>query len=267
MRIAAASLAELAGIRHGFFGRRGGVSGGPFASLNVSLRNADHTDHALENRQRVLAALGAEGRPLLIARQVHGVHCRVVEAAFDPVAPPEADALATRSPGLVLGVTTADCVPLLLAEPVAGVVAAAHAGWRGALHGIIEATVEAMAGLGAAPARIRAAIGPCIAQASYEVGAPFETAFLEADPANRRFFVAGPAGRPHFDLEGFCAHRLERAGVSRIEPLGLDTCADAERFFSYRRATKAGERHFGLQVAVITRDEAAAQPSSSPLSR
>jgi len=267
MRSEAATLAGLAGLRHGFFGRRGGVSGGPFASLNVSLRNADHTNHALENRRRVLAALGGEGRPLLIARQVHGVQCRVVEAAFDPAAPPEADALATRSPGLVLGVTTADCAPLLLAEPVAGVAAAAHAGWRGALHGIIEATVAAMIDLGAAPGRIRAAIGPCIAQASYEVGAPFAAAFLDADPANRRFFVAAPAGRPHFDLEGFCAHRLERAGVAQVERLGLDTCADAERFFSYRRTTKAGERHFGLQVAVIGLDGAAAQPSSRPISR
>lgn len=251
MKIEGPALAGLAGIRHGFFGRRGGVSGGPFASLNVSLRNADHTAHALENRRRVVTALDLAGRPLLIARQVHGIRCAVVDASFDPHDPPEADAMATRTPGLVLGVTTADCAPVLLADVAAGVVGAAHAGWRGALHGILEATVEAMVGLGASRRGLAAVIGPCIAQRSYEVGPPFEAAFLEADPGNRRFFRPGPAGRPHFDLEGFCAERLGHAGIERIDRLGLDTAADPERFFSYRRTTRAGERHFGLQVAAI----------------
>lgn len=251
MRIEAPALAGLSGIRHGFFGRVGGVSGGPFASLNVSLRNADHTAHALENRQRVLAALAAKDQPLLIARQVHGTVCHVADAAFDPSSPPEADALATRQVGLVLGVTTADCAPVLLADAEAGVVAAAHAGWRGALHGILEAVVEAAIGLGAARERLVAAIGPCIAQQSYEVGHAFEAEFIKAASSNRRFFRAGPAGRPHFDLEGYCASRLERLGLSRVDRLKLDTLGDTERFFSYRRATLAGERHFGLQVAAI----------------
>ena len=252
MRLEAESLAGLDGIVHGFFGRQGGVSRGPFASLNVSLRNADHDANALENRRRVTAALGHEGRPLLIARQVHGVRCAFLDAAFEPHEPPEADALATRTPGLVLGVTSADCAPLLFADPAAGVIAAAHAGWRGARDGIIEATVEAAITLGAEPARLSAAIGPCIALASYEVGAVFEADFLKVDAASAGFFTVMPDGKRHFDLEGYCASRLERAGVGRIERLGLDTLGDPERFFSFRRATKAGERHFGLQVSAIT---------------
>ncbi len=253
MKIEAATLAACPGIRHGFFGRQGGVSHGPFASLNVSLRNADDMAHGLENRRRVLDALGAAETPLLIARQVHGTRCLVVDAAFDPQRPPEADALATRTAGLVLGVTTADCAPILMADPEAGVIAAAHAGWRGAKHGIIEATVQAARRLGASADRLIAAIGPCIARASYEVGAGFEADFLAADPQNRAFFAPGPNGRAHFDLEAYCAARLAGCGVRAIERLGIDTFADAERFFSYRRTTKAGERHFGLQVAAIAR--------------
>lgn len=252
MRLEAESLARLDGIVHGFFGRRGGVSRGPFASLNVSLRNADHDADALENRRRVTAALGCEGRPLLIARQVHGVRCAIVDAAFEPHAPPEADALATRTAGLVLGVTSADCAPILFADPVAGVIAAAHAGWRGARDGIIEATIEATLALGAEPARLVAAIGPCIALPSYEVGAVFEADFARVDAASAGFFAVMPDGKRHFDLEGYCAFRLARAGVAAVERLGLDTLADPERFFSFRRATKAGERHFGLQVSAVT---------------
>ncbi len=252
MKLKAPALAALAGIRHGFFGRIGGVSHGPFASLNVSLRNADRDAHALENRRRVVAALDLPPAPLLIARQVHGRHCAVVAAPFDPHDPPEADALATAVAGLVLGVTTADCAPILMADPAAGVIAAAHAGWRGARDGIIEATVEAAVGLGARPERLQAAIGPCIALASYEVGAVFEADFLDADPRSRAFFAPGPGDRRHFDLEGYCAMRLAAAGVGGIERLGIDTCADPDRYFSYRRTTKAGERHFGLQVAAIS---------------
>jgi YfiH family protein len=252
MKIEAPGLAGFPGIRHGFFGRAGGVSLGPFASLNVSLRNADHDANALENRRRVAAALDAEAMPLLIARQVHGCHCETVESPFDSHEPPEADALATSSTGLVLGVTTADCAPILMADAEAGVIAAAHAGWRGARDGIIEATVQATIRLGAAPDRLVAAIGPCIAQPSYEVGEVFEADFLAADKRSRAFFAHGPAGRPHFDLEGYCAMRLEAAGVGRIERLGIDTFTAPERYFSYRRTTKAGERHFGLQVAAIT---------------
>jgi hypothetical protein len=251
MRLEAPSLGALADVRHGFFGRQGGVSHGPFASLNVSLRNADATANAVENRRRVVAALDAGAAPLLIARQVHGARCLVVEAAFDQQQPPEADALATRTPGLVLGVTTADCAPILMADPVAGVVAAAHAGWRGAKDGIIEATVAAARELGASVDRLVTAIGPCIARTSYEVGATFEADFHNADRASRAFFADGPSGRRHFDLAGYCAMRLSRCGVGSVDCLDLDTFADAERFFSYRRTTKAGERHFGLQVAAV----------------
>ena len=253
MKLEAPALARQAGIAHGFFGRRGGVSEGPFASLNVSLRNADTMENALENRRRAVAALGAADRPLLIARQGHGTHCAIVDAPFDPLAPPEADALATATAGLVLGVTTADCAPVLFADPEAGVVAAAHAGWRGAKDGILEATVAAMRRLGARPGRTIAAIGPCIAVAPSEVGAESEAAFLATEPASRRFFRRMVSGRPHFDLAGFCADRLARTGVATIDRLDRDTCAEAEDYFSYRRATLNGERHFGLQVAAIAR--------------
>ena len=253
MKLEAPVLARLDGIVHGFLGRRGGVSEGPFASLNVSLRNGDARENALENRRRALATLGSADRPLLIARQVHGTHCAIVEAAFDPLAPPEADALATATQGLVLGVTTADCAPVLFADPAAGVIAAAHAGWRGAKDGILEATVAAMRRLGASPGRTITAIGPCIAVASYEVGAEFEAVFLEAEPESGRFFRATAEGRRHFDLAGYCADRLTRAGVATVERLDRDTCAEALDFFSYRRTTRNGERHFGLQVAAITR--------------
>lgn len=256
MKLEAAALARLDGVAHGFLGRRGGVSEGPFASLNVSLRNADTNENALENRRRALAALGPgeEGladRPLLIARQVHGTHCHIAAAAFDPFAPPEADALATATAGLVLGVTTADCAPVLFADPAAGVVAAAHAGWRGARDGILEAAMAAMGRLGASPGRTIAAIGPCIAVDSYEVGAEFEAAFLAAEPGCGTFFRATAEGGRHFDLAGYCADRLTRAGIAAVERLGRDTCAEADAFFSYRRTTLNGERHFGLQVAAI----------------
>jgi polyphenol oxidase len=252
MKVEAPALAGIAGIRHGFFGRLGGVSHGPFASLNVSLRNADHDASALENRRRVTAALDVADSPLLIARQVHGRHCAIIATPFDSHEPPEADALATRTPGLVLGVTTADCAPILLADPHAGVIAAAHAGWRGARDGIIEAAVGAAVELGALPERLVAAIGPCIALDSYEVGAVFEADFLKADPRSRSFFAVRQGGARHFDLEGYCGLRLEGCGVGLVERLGIDTLAQPERYFSYRRTTKAGERHFGLQVAAIT---------------
>ncbi len=251
MRVTASALGRLDGIAHGFFGRRGGVSDGPFASLNVSLRNADAVENALQNRLRVAEALGLADRPLLIARQVHGTCCHVADGAFDPFAPPEADALATTTRGLVLGVTTADCAPVLLADRGAGVVAAAHAGWRGAKDGILDASVAAMRRLGASPRATVAAIGPCIAVESYEVGAEFEAAFLEAEPANGVFFRATAHGKRHFDLAGYCADRLRRLGVETIERLELDTFAREDEFFSYRRTTLNGQRHFGLQAAAI----------------
>lgn len=252
MKVESSGLATLAGVRHGFFGRRGGVSKGPFASLNVSLRNADRAADVLENRRRIAAALDAEGTPLLIARQVHGRHCAIIEWPFDCQDPPEADALATRAPGLLLGVTTADCAPVLMADPKAGVIAAAHAGWRGARDGILDATVAAAVELGAAPDRLVAAIGPCIGFASYEVGSAFEADFLQADPSSRPFLAPAGSGSIHFDLGGYCAARLATCGVGKVERLDLDTFAEPKRYFSYRRTTKAGQGQFGLQVAAIS---------------
>ena len=159
--------------------------------------------------------------------------------------------MVTDRPNLLLGILTADCAPVLLADAGAGVVGAARAGWRGALAGVTESTIAAMEQLGARRERIAAAVGPCIGRASYEVDETFRGRFLGLDPANERFFVTGPAGRPHFDLEGYVAHRLEAAGVDSVEALGLDTYADTDRFFSYRRATNRGEADYGRQIAMI----------------
>jgi len=248
MRFVSPLLGGRRGLAHGFFGRRGGVSRGLFESLNVSFRNGDHPEDVAENRRRVAAALG--GGRLVIARQVHGAHCEPVETAWDPAVPVEADALATCEPGLILGVTTADCVPVLLADPEAGVVAAAHAGWRGALKGIVESTLGRMGELGARPERTLAAIGPCIAWKSYEIGPDLEAAFLEADPGNSRYFE-DRRGRRHFDLPGFLAGRLARAGVVGVDRIARDTFAEAPIFFSYRRACRQGQKRFGVQVAAI----------------
>ncbi len=254
MRLEAALLA-LPGIRHGFFGRPGGVSEGVFASLNVGLRSGDERARVLENRSRAAAALGASLEHLCIARQVHGVTCLRVDTAWEPSAPPEADALVTTRPGILLGVTSADCAPVLLADPEAGVVAAAHAGWRGALAGVLEAVVEGMIAAGAAPGRICAVVGPCIGRRSYEVGPDLRARFLEEDPQSEPFFLeAAGSGRPRFDLEGYCVYRLGRAGVGRVQAVGRDTCAEAELFFSFRRTTLSGGGPFGLQLSAIRLD-------------
>ncbi len=254
MRLEAALLA-LPGIRHGFFGRPGGVSEGVFASLNVGLRSGDERARVLENRSRAAAALGASLEHLCIARQVHGVTCLRVDTAWEPSAPPEADALVTTRPDILLGVTSADCAPVLLADPEAGVVAAAHAGWRGALAGVLEAVVEGMIAAGAAPGRICAVVGPCIGRRSYEVGPDLRARFLEEDPQSEPFFLeAAGSGRPRFDLEGYCVYRLGRAGVGRVQAVGRDTCAEAELFFSFRRTTLSGGGPFGLQLSAIRLD-------------
>lgn len=251
MRLEAALL-RVPGVRHGFFGRSGGVSEGSFASLNVGLRSGDARERVLENRRRIAASLGAELGQLCVARQVHGTRCLRVEAPWDPTAPPEADALVTTRPDLVLGVTSADCLPALLADPEAAVVGAAHAGWRGMLEGVLEALVDGMVAAGAERGRIVAAVGPCIGRRSYEVGPELRARFLEADPEAEPFFTerAGSA-RPLFDLEGYGLHRLARAGVRRAQAIGRDTCAEPEAFFSYRRTTLAGGGPFGLQLSAI----------------
>jgi hypothetical protein len=240
----------LAGLPHGFLGRRGGVSVGELAGLNVGYGSNDDKEAIDENRRRAIAAI-LPGAALATVHQIHSPRVVVAERAWPIDARPNADAMVSVTPGLLLGILTADCAPILLADTQAGVIGAAHAGWRGALAGVAEATVDAMERLGAERERIVAAVGPCIAQVSYEVDASFRANFIEQDAANDRFFVDGPSGTPRFDLEGFVAHRLIIANIRQVEPLHLDTYADADRFYSYRRATHRGEADYGRQVSLI----------------
>uniref|UniRef100_UPI0035CBF990 peptidoglycan editing factor PgeF n=1 Tax=uncultured Sphingomonas sp. TaxID=158754 RepID=UPI0035CBF990 len=240
----------LAGVAHGFLGRVGGVSTGIHAGLNVGIGSDDDADAVAQNRARATQAV-VPGAELVTLYQVHSADCVSVRAPFDARLRPRADALVTDRPGLALGILTADCAPVLLADMDAGVVGAAHAGWKGALGGVTDATVLAMEALGAKRERIAAAIGPCIARASYEVDSAFAQRFEGDDPANERFFAEGRAGHFQFDLEAYVAHRLAAAGVTRVAMLGLDTYADEARFFSYRRATHRGEPGYGRQISLI----------------
>ncbi|MFW2850545.1 peptidoglycan editing factor PgeF [Sphingomonas sp. TX0543] len=242
--------AALSGVAHGFLGRRGGVSTGLHGGLNVGAGSADDADAIAENRRRAGDAV-LPGAALVTVYQVHSAECVTVRAPFDPALRPRADALVTDRPGLAIGVLTADCAPVLLADAEAGVVGAAHAGWKGALAGVTDTTIIAMEALGARRDRIAAAVGPCIARASYEVDLAFRRRFEEADAANERFFADGRACHAQFDLEAYVAHRLADAGVTRIETLGLDTYADPTRFFSFRRATHRGEPDYGRQISII----------------
>lgn len=247
----APSLAGVHGVAHGFFTRQGGVSTGLYTSLNCGLGSQDDAADVRENRARVAAHLGVQH--LMSAYQVHGTDVVTVTAAPQPgaVQRPRADALATRVRGVALGVLTADCAPVLLAEPNAGVVAAVHAGWRGALAGVVEAAVAAMVALGADPSRIRAGVGPCIGQAAYEVGPEFEAAFVAADAANGRFFRRAGQQRPRFDLGGYVGHRLELAGVPAASRFDGCTFAGGEQFFSYRRSRTANQADYGRQISAI----------------
>lgn len=248
----------LAGVPHGFFGRHGGVSRGVVAGLNAGLGAGDDPADVAVNR-RLAADAVCPGAPLVSVHQIHSADCAIVDVPWDDESRPHADALVTRVPGIVLGIVTADCAPVLLADREAGVVGAAHAGWKGALHGVIETTVEAMVSLGSRREDIAAAVGPCIAQASYEVDEAFRTRFLEVDPENARHFADGRPGHCQFDLEGYVAARLANAGLARIERLGLDTYADAQRFYSYRRATHRGEPAYGRQIALVGLDRGIAR--------
>jgi len=251
MKIEAASLA-LTGIRHAFFTRAGGVSDGLYASLNGGVGSRDAADKVAENRARMAAALGVEPHRFLTAYQIHSPNVVVAEAAWTGETRPHADAIVTRMRALAIGVTTADCGPILFADPQAGVIGAAHAGWRGALTGVVEATVEAMERLGARRGEIRAAIGPMIRQSNYEVGADLMSRFAAEDRASNRFFSAAQRdGHALFDLAGYVAERLARAGVGRIEDIGPCTYADPERFFSYRRTTHSAEADYGRHVNAI----------------
>ena len=240
----------LAGTRHGFLTRRGGVSGGLFASLNVGLGSSDDRAAVLENRRRAIAAV-APGAALVTLHQVHSATVVPVTAAFADDARPHADAMVTATPGLALGILTADCAPILLADSTAGVIGAAHSGWKGALADIGPATVAAMVALGARADRIVAAIGPTIAQRSYEVDTAFRDRFCAVDPAHEAFFRAGKPGHCQFDLEGFIAARLASAGVRTVVAMGVDTYPDTARWFSFRRTTHAGEPDYGRQLSVI----------------
>lgn len=242
--------AVLGDIPHGFLGRRGGISRGAIAGLNVGHGAGDDPDLVAANRARAAAAVSPDGR-LVTLYQVHSQICVTVREPWPESERPQADALVTDRPGLLLGVLTADCAPVLLADRAADVVGAAHAGWKGALGGVIAATVAAMGDLGARPERIAAAIGPCIAQASYEVDAAFCERFVAADAGNARFFVPGKADHHQFDLEGYVASRLTSAGIERIEPLSVDTYSQPGRFYSFRRATHCGEPSYGRQIALI----------------
>ncbi len=245
----AANLSDLTGIAHGFFGREGGVSDGVYASLNCGPGSKDDPALVAENRARVIAALAPETKLITLA-QIHSAKVHVVGKDWD--GRPEGDGMVTAQPGLALGIQTADCAPVLFADAQARVIGAAHAGWKGALGGVLEAVVAAMEGLGARRERTAAAIGPSIAQPNYEVGAEFRDRFLEADPAHAVFFVPSvKPGRFRFDLPAYVRGRLAGAGIGDIADLGLCTYPPENGFFSFRRTTHRGEADYGRQISAI----------------
>jgi YfiH family protein len=240
---------DLPGVRHAFFTRQGGVSQGIYAGLNVGLGSRDEPEAVRENRRRAAAHFGRD--EIVTAYQVHSPDA-VTAAGSWPDEPPRADAVVSATPGLVCGALAADCAPVLLADPVARVVAAAHAGWRGALGGVLANTVAEMEGLGARRDRIAAAVGPCIGPASYEVGLEFRDAFTAVDPAFETFFdPAADAQKRTFDLPAFVLGRLRAAGIERCGWIGRDTCADPDLFFSNRRAFRQGEPDYGRLLSAI----------------
>jgi purine-nucleoside/S-methyl-5'-thioadenosine phosphorylase / adenosine deaminase len=241
------------GIRHAFFTRRGGVSDGVYAAMNCGFGSRDDPEKVEQNRAIAAAHLTVAPDRLVSCHQIHGTAVVTVERAWRRTANPRADAMVTAVPGIALGVLAADCAPVLFADPATRIIGAAHGGWRGALAGVMETTVAAMAALGAVPARIRAGIGPCIAQPSYEVGPEFAAAFAAADPDSGAFFA--PAARVDhflFDLPGYIARRLARLGLAEIELAPHDTATEETLFFSYRRACQRGEADYGRGLAAIT---------------
>jgi purine-nucleoside/S-methyl-5'-thioadenosine phosphorylase / adenosine deaminase len=250
--IQSAPLSALPNVRHAFFTREGGVSQGIYASLNGGLGSSDTPENVRENRARMAAAVGVAPTHLVSCYQIHSPNVIVAEEPWTRENAPRADALVTRVKGLAIGVSTADCGPVLFADGAAGIVGAAHAGWKGALTGVLEATIASMEKLGAARGRIAAAIGPLIRQPNYEVGAEFVTRFRDADAAYGRFFQpATREGHAMFDLPGFIRSRLERAEIKSVDDLGLCTYAEPARFFSYRRTTHRGEPDYGRHVNAI----------------
>jgi len=251
MTTASSLLSAIPGLRHAFFSREGGVSGGIYESLNAGIGSKDDASNVAENRRRMAEALGVEPQRFLTAFQIHSPDVAVATAPWDRASRPRADAIVTATENLAIGVTVADCGPVLLVDPNARVIGAAHAGWKGALGGVLESTIAAMEQLGAVRAGIVAAIGPLIRQHSYEVGHEFVERFIDADANNAQFFI--PAARENhamFDIAGFLRMRLENAGVLMIDDTGIDTYSD-ERFFSYRRSVHRKEPDYGRHVHAI----------------
>jgi YfiH family protein len=244
-------LSELKGVRHAFFTRKGGVSTGVYDSLNTGPGSNDDADAVAENRRRAAEALGLGAEALVTCYQIHSTMTRVTEQPWGDRRP-EGDAVVTRTPGVLCGALSADCAPVLMVDPQARVVAAVHAGWKGALDGVVQSAVKAMEAEGARADRIVAAVGPCIAQSSYEVGPEFLQRFAAHDPGSERFFKRAPTPGKHlFDLPRFVLWRLEQAGVGEAEWMARDTCADETLFFSNRRSFKQGEGDYGRLLSAI----------------
>lgn len=244
-------LAPLApAIKHGFLGRRGGISTGIYEGLNIALGSADDQSNILENRRRATEAV-MPSASLARMYQTHSPDVFVIEEPTSPENPPRADAMVTRTPGILLGISTADCVPVLFADAEAMVVGAAHSGWKGAVSGVNENTIIAMERLGADRNRIICAIGPCIAQKSYEVDAAFHARFMDEDVTNEHFFREGKPGHFQFDLEAYVMARLARAGIKKVEALGEDTYSQPDRYYSYRRSCHLGHNGYGTQISLI----------------
>lgn len=250
-KLQADHLAAQPSLRHGFFTRQGGVSEGPYASLNGHAFVGDDPARVAQNRALVAQALGAKPEKLLSCKQVHGADVLTVEAPWPFDQSPSADAMVTKTPGLALGILTADCVPVLMADARAGVIAAVHAGWRGALGGVIENALAVMEKLGAKRAAIQAAIGPCIWQDSYEVDLEFMDRFLDHDELNNRFFFEDEPNKFLFELPGYVRDRLRKQDIEDISLSPADTCADEARFFSYRRSQTRKEPEGGRQISAI----------------
>lgn len=255
--LTASNLSALKGVRHAFFTRQGGVSDEKdMSGLNCGFGSDDSPENVARNRDIALERMGAGRGALVTAYQVHSARAVRVEQPWPRAQSPEVDAMASMQPGIVLGILTADCAPVLFADSQAGVVGAAHAGWRGAISGVLESCLAEMMALGAAESRIAAAIGPCIGQKSYEVGPEFHEEFLSLDPENEAFFI--PSAKPGhhlFDLASYVAKRLQGRGLASVEVLGVDTCAEPERFYSYRRCTLNGEKDYGRLLSAIMLEE------------
>lgn len=253
MRLICPHLSSVPNIKHGFFTRKGGVSEGLYASLNCGPGSGDDVETVMQNRARVMAELCMKPEALCVAHQIHSAKAVMVDTPWHWKASPQADALVTNKPGIALGVLTADCLPILMADSENRVIAAVHAGWKGAFDGVIEAALAAMHQLGADTRYVAATIGPAIAQKSYEVGGEFHARFIQQDIQNERFFMpSSHDGRHLFDLKAYAKQRLERTGIPQINMLANDTCSEENAFFSFRRATLRQETVYGRQISAIT---------------